>query len=1034
MRQRIWFRLACAGEQGRFALQVAKPSIETTGTARRLAAWMLWCVLCFLMAGPSSASGGAFSGYSHTAWSLNDGAPADIWAIAQSDDGYLWLGTGFGLYRFDGVRFERFQPVGGTELPSNNITALTILPSGDIWIGHYLGGMTRLRNGRARYFGTNEGLPSAMVYRIAEDPSGGLWAAIGSGLLHYKDGRWLDARVSADYPHDSAYWVEFDATGAMWIATRDTVVVRPAGSDAFVATDAVVSIQAVLATAPDGTVWVSDAKHGTRPLRQQANGRYRDAMDEFPVLADVEAVRMYFHDDGSLWGTRRGHGVFRAAFPQEAGRAASATLQSFSSKGGLTSDTAVPLFRDREGNLWFGTILGLNRFRYRNVVSLPKSLAPTGGYDMAIHGDDGSVLIASSSGRLMAIDRAAMRRILDGGGIDDEIARTHTDAWWLHEGQEVWRFNDGHAARVDFPGSCGCGTVDAMAMDHMRHPWVSVRDDGVYIRRDDRWLRQPSVPLPAPTVIAAGIDGRMWFGYKDGRVAVLDGDKVEVHAASNIGLGPVTAIHAGRRHNIVAGEKGIARLEAMRFLPIIGDGEFSGITGILESDEDLLWLNGSKGVLRVDGRDLATAARSSGRIPSYVLFDQADGLPGVALQTKPTSTALNADGLFWFSTNGGVALIDPERIRINRLRPDVHVLAIASGSTVTRFGAAPIVLPPRTTEVQVSYTATSLSAPERVRFRYRLEGVDDDWRDAGTRREAFYTNLGPGDYRFRVIAANNDGVWNEEGDTVAFRIRPTFFQSAWFALACVLLLAAALWIGYLLHLRQLAMRMRARLDERHMERERIARELHDTLLQSVQGLILRLHALTSKMDAGSAPRQGLESVMERAESVLAEGRDRVHGLRIISNEIDLPAALAAVEEEFAEPGRPALELVVLGQPRSLQPLVRDELYRLGREAMVNAYRHAQASRIRVEVDYASDGVRLEVEDDGVGIDPEILDRGDRPGHWGLAGMRERTEWMGGRFAIASRPGNGTTILAIVPASRAYLRRRRWLGRLLKWKP
>ena len=1019
------------------AMHACVPRPAKIGRPRPGRSWLLLCAIACLLAWlPLRGNPGAgFSGFHHTAWSLQDGAPADIWAIAQSDDGYLWLGTGFGLYRFDGVRFERFESVDGAVLPSGNITALAVLPSGEIWIGYYHGGFSRIRAGQLSHYGVDDGVPSGMVYRIVQDAAGELWAAIGSGLLHYRDGRWQDARVSTGYPQGAAYWVEPDADGALWVASERSLLVRRAGNRGFDETGIALAPAAVLATSPEGDLWASDAAGGTRPVVQD-RALVRDGGARFPALAAIEAARLLFLPDGTLWGTRRGQGAFKVLPPAGGHRlgrdAGTLVTQSFARANGLTSDTAVPVFADREGNVWVGTILGLNRFRYRNVMSLPVPLADPDGYDQAIRGDDGAVLIASSRGRLMHIDRAAMRRLLDGGALADEVARTRADAWWLREGRELWRFEAGRATAVDFPGAAAGATADAMMLDHRRRLWISVRDRGVFMRGDVAWQRRPEVPAPAPTVMAAGFDGTLWFGYKDGRVVVLDGGRVELHDPGNgLGVGPVTALHVGRRHIVAAGELGIARFEDGRFRTFSGDDVLSGVTGILESDEGFLWFNGSRGVVRMAGDSLAQALAEPARAPTYVLFDQSDGLPGVALQTKPTASAANADGLFWFSTNGGMALIDPERVRINARPPDVHVLSLSTGGSTMRAGSVHV-LPPRTSNLQIAYTATSLSAPERVRFRYRLEGVDETWRDAGTRREAFYTNLGPGHYRFHVVAANNDGVWNEEGARLAFRIRPTFFQSPWFVLACVLLAAIAIYVAYLLHLRQVAMRLRARLEERHLERERIARELHDTLLQSVQGLILRLHALAAPVEQGTPLRQGMESVMDRAEAVLVEGRERVRGLRAAREVDDLQAAFVELAREFGE-GAPDLQVIAPAAARRLRPLVRDELYRIGREAVLNAVRHARATLIEVRVDYADDALGLSVSDDGIGIDPAILARGDRPGHWGLAGMRERMEWIGGRLEIASRVGSGTRIRATVPGGRAYPRHgarwRRWLRAL-----
>lgn len=995
--------------------------------------WLLCAVLACMTDGMAAAVDRSFSGLDHKAWSLHDGAPADIWAIAQSGDGYLWLGTGFGLYRFDGMRFESFVPADGGSLLSQNITALSVLRSGDIWVGYYHGGLTRIREGRMTHFSVGSEMPSGMVYRIAEGPAGDLWIAHGGGLLQFRNGRWHDAATDMGCPRGAAHWVMHDANGTLWAIVGNGVFTRAAGEKHFAETGIGVASQAILAEAPDGTIWVSDEEHGTRPLRYGIDGRIHDDVDAFPALAGIQAVRLVFADDGSLWGSRRGHGVFRVALPGSdarlGGATASTSIQYFARGNGLTADTAVPLFRDREGNLWVGTVLGLNQFRYRNVVALPRAVDTVEGYDQVIHADDGSVLVASSEGTMTGVDRSAMQRLLDGGSQQAEIARTRASAWWLRRGTQLHRYVDGVATQVTLPAGTEGQHIVAMTVDARRRPWLSMHDRGVFVLDDDGWQSRREVPLPVPTAITQGIDGRMWFGYQNGDVATLDdSNKLGVFgAAQGLSTGPVTTILAGRRHVIVAGEHGIARFDGDHFRTLGTDDPFRGISGIVETTDDQLWLNGSRGVVRVDGTALVEALRLSAPLAGYALLDQSDGLPGVASQTQPIPTAVAADGLLWLATNAGVAMIDPQRIRINPLPPEVHVLSLTTPDSTYQV-ASTHVLPARTSNLQIAYTATSLSAPERVRFRYRLDPVDGGWRDSGNRRDAFYTNLGPGDYRFHVIAANNDGIWNDEGATVVFRILPTFFQSPWFALACVLLAVAASYVAYLLHLRQLAIRMRTRLEERHLERERIARELHDTLLQSFQGLLLRFHAMVGRLGRDEPLRRDMNAAIDRAEAVLAEGRDRVRGLRSTARDgDDLSRALDAIGTEFAsDPAR--LHVADRGSSRRLRPLVRDELYQIAREAIVNAFRHADAGAIDVSLHHDVDAMRLSIRDDGVGIDADILERGDRPGHWGLAGMRERTRRINGRFDIRSQRGAGTMVTIAVPASVAYGR-----GALRGWQ-
>jgi signal transduction histidine kinase len=325
----------------------------------------------------------------------------------------------------------------------------------------------------------------------------------------------------------------------------------------------------------------------------------------------------------------------------------------------------------------------------------------------------------------------------------------------------------------------------------------------------------------------------------------------------------------------------------------------------------------------------------------------------------------------------------------------------------------------------------SFVPPERTTFRLKLEGQDDDWQDVGTRRAAYYTNLRPGDYRFRVIAASANGVWNEQGASLAFTIAPTFFETDAFLVLRVIAAALVLWALYALRIWQVSRRLRMRLDERHAERERIARELHDTLLQSTQALILTFQVEAERFAPDDPARRRIDRTIDRAAAVLAEGRDRVTQLRDTSENIrDLAGAYAGVARDYGAYGGPSFRLTVSGDPRALQPVVADELYRIGHEAIANAFVHAHAKHVEVEVAYDPDALRLSFRDDGRGIEASVREAGGRSGHWGLRGMRERAEKLGARLDVDSTDFGGTRITVVVRANRVYLRRSRAWGRAL----
>ncbi len=322
--------------------------------------------------------------------------------------------------------------------------------------------------------------------------------------------------------------------------------------------------------------------------------------------------------------------------------------------------------------------------------------------------------------------------------------------------------------------------------------------------------------------------------------------------------------------------------------------------------------------------------------------------------------------------------------------------------------------------MQVSYSAVSLSDPEAIRFRYKLEETDKDWHEAAAATPVAYRNLPPGFYHFGVEASDTNGSWSGAPANLAFTIQPAFYQTNWFLSLCVLTALALLYLLYQLRLTQATQRVRASMEGRMAERERIARGLHDTVLQSVQGLILKVHAGIQQIPAGQPGRQTIEKALDYADQVLSEGRDQVKNLRAAAESLtDLPAAFQRVAKEISPSRAATLRTVVEGNVRELDPIVLEESYSIGREALVNALSHSEGQLVEVEIAYDQKQFRLRVRDDGRGIDPEVLEKGARDGHWGLPGMRERASKIGGQLEFWSRLGTGTEVGLTVPAAMAY---------------
>jgi len=957
-----------------------------------------------------------FGNYNHTAWSVRDGAPADIWALAQSRDGYLWLGTGSGLYRFDGIQFDPIPAPPGQSFVSNNVTALHLDDDGSVWIGYFAAGMSLLRNGQLRHFGPEDGMPDGAVVRFARDRHGALWVANSDGLVRIVNDRLQRIGEDWNFHGGRAYWVLIDHHGTLWVAGNSSIQKLPDGARQFVDTGVAVGSYAVLGEAPDGRIWVSDDEHGTRPI---------DGSMPFQALPTTK--RMLFDEDGALWATASLQG---GLIRYHAGQ----PLGHFAEPEGLTANVAVPVLEDRQGNIWVGTNLGLNRFRRQDLAmvrlpdgSNPRNIAVTSTQDGLEIYMPGQRLRVDRSGT--HLDPVSLPRVL-GVKVDQQ------GVMWAAGLNHPWRVDGEQIDAIPAPPEFGWSDGRTMAVDNHGGLWLSTQGSGLWHWDGHDWNAWQAVgadsgePLPgtqalqlrSPSTVVPLPGGEFWLGYPDNLIAHVISGKVSVfdHAAG-LNVGGVAVIVPRADGALIGGESGIARLRngKIRSLDASRVNEFRGVSGIVRDGSGDLFINGSRGIVRINEAELDRGFDETPPHLAYRVFDDLDGLEGVALQAQLSPTAgISGDGRLWFATNRGVALIDPQRLTHDRNPVPVQIRSISANEQPYPVSSG-LSLPPNTSSLRIDYTALDLAMPERVRFRYRLDGVDTDWQEAGHRRQAYYSNLGPGHYRFEVIAANRDGVWSTPTAALDFRIRPRFTQTHWFTALLVLLVLALLTLGYMMRVRQLALRMRLRLEERHAERERIARDLHDTLLQGTQGLILRVHAISEQLPDDSELRQALNLTLDRAANLLEEGRDRVQALRVTqTTDGELGAQLEAFANAMSTPDGPELVTLMSGTPRPLLADAADELLLIAQEALSNAFRHARAGRIELRVDYQTRRLILEFCDDGIGFDHDLTNHGQQR-HWGLTGMRERAEHLGADLTILSRVGEGTRILLKLAAHRVY---------------
>jgi signal transduction histidine kinase len=599
--------------------------------------------------------------------------------------------------------------------------------------------------------------------------------------------------------------------------------------------------------------------------------------------------------------------------------------------------------------------------------------------------------------------------------------------WVSTNGGVAW-FENGRLIPVSgVPG----GNVHSIAGDRAGNLWISNQDHGLFHLLDRSVVEQiPWAGLvrndSARALFPDPLQGGLWLGLRKGGVAYFKDGQVRASYAGGDGLGeglvdglqlePDGTLWAATEGGLSRVKDGhVATLTSKNGLPC------DSVHWAMEDDDHTFWLDTACGLVRTPRTELDAWVADPKRTIQATVFDSSDGVRSRAGASGGYSprVAKSADGKLWFATLDGVSVIDPRHLPFNKLPPPVHIEQITADRKKYETSSSQR-LPPLVRDLEIDYTALSLLEPGKIRFRVKLEGFDPDWKDMGNDRKAFYTNLAPRNYRFRVMASNNSGVWNESGDSFDFSVAPTYYQTRWFQASCAAALLLMLWALYRYRLHQIAQEFNARLDERVNERTRIARDLHDTLLQSFHGLMFRFQAARNMLPRRpEEAMQALDGALERTEQAIAEGRDAIHGLRAsttVTNE--LAQAVTALGNELASQDSGRFHVMVEGPPRDLHPILRDEIYAIAREAVRNAFCHAQADKIEADIRYSGSLFQLRIRDDGKGLDPEVVAEG-RAGHYGVPGMRERAKRIGGRLDVWTGTGAGTEIELSIPGSIAY---------------
>ena len=968
------------------------------------------CWVLLALQSEASDSNKPLTEYTHTVWTRRDGIPsAFIYSIAQTRDGYLWLATNDGLVRFDGVHFVHWRPKTGHTALLGIVRSLCAARDGSLWIGTAAGLVGHIRGNDL----TTSSIGS-QIEAMLEDRDGTLWVTTENYVLRFHQATQEQVGKAIALPGPFLSGPLEDKSGSIWFST-DNRLLRLDPRDPQIRFVKIVKGKLWLSEDTGGTLWITNADGFSQPLRE-GQELSRNAM-----ATKTFNVRTVLHDsEGNTWIGTLGQGLVRL-------RADSGDVQKmekFAERDGLSTEFVWCLLEDREHNVWVGTQNGLNRFRDEKVVTLTRREGLASDNVNALAAGPNGTIWASTSIGINRIDSEHRDLYLKAATVMG-VSTDRENTLWAGTNRGVVRAENGNWRYLPMPTGIHLQNVTVVAEDHENGVWLFDARKGLYRWADGRIADFSNEPLlKGKSILASSADcrGRVWFGLNEGGVVVFDGSRFHLYSESDgLAGGSVNAVHIEDNGTVWIGtERGLSRFDGQRFVTWNTANGLPGerVLWILSDKQGRIWLGYSTGVACVSGSELDRAQKDPLYRVAYSFLDDGDGLKGNPDRGWQSPAVRASDGKFWFRTSEGVAIIDPQDLTRNPVVPPVHIERMFADRAVVD-ATRPVRLRPLTRDIEIDYTALSLAEPRKVRFLYRLDGFDSEWRDAGTRRQAFYTNLRPHAYRFRVLACNNDGVWNESGATLDFDLLPAFYQTRWFPLLCAMALIILAWGAYRLRVWQVTAQLRERFEERLKERTRIAQELHDSLIQDVMGISLQIEVTDELLPADFPAKQSVARALGLCKSALDAGRRALNDLRTSPlSAADLIKSFSQLANELRRDAGTEIDLIVEGRERLLKALAGNDVLQVGRQAITNAFQHAHARRIHVLLSYGEQQLRIRVQDNGCGMSEETLNS-RRAGHYGAAGMQERAERLRGSISITSRIGEGTEVNLWIPAHFVY---------------
>lgn len=976
---------------------------------------LIACLVVLVLCRPAAAQ------YSMTTWTTADGLPqSSVIAIAQTPDGFLWVTTLGGLARFDGRTFRTFDTTTNPELPHSRFGGMVVDLDGQLWLTLQTAELLRFSNGTFDVMDEADGLPSVPVLRIHKW-QGRLAAETARGTVVWKDGRFL-AEPSIQAPAEAATMV-FAGIGAglsaRWYRDGDGRALR---FEAGTLTRTATLPGRIVYEDRSGRVWALESPggeltsligDGTRTTYGPKAGQR--GLEQLAVLEDA---------DGTLWFVS----------PNGLVRFRDGRFRSFTTADGLPDNFVRYAFEDREGTHWVGSNTGLTRLVEQPVTSLTvaEGLAADNTYPV-LQDRQGTIWIGGWPG-LTRYRNGALERVTDTFRLLNQARRpvnvlslmeARDGALWVGAMADLFRIRGEHTEKIDTPWVM---TAHVMYEGPSGEMWFGTENglvryqDGVFTRV----LRADRTTGGETSAMFIDRSGTHWVGNIHGLARVTDGRLVQVGPETGFTGTRVRAIHQDANGTLWFGtyDTGLFMYRDGRFTRFtVREGlPTNGAFRIIEDDQGRFWISSNVGIYRVARADLEAVAAGRQRLASSVLYGREDGMASAEANGLGQPSGIRAqDGRLWFPTQRGVAIIDPAGMTQNTAPPPVTFLDISIGG-FPRVERDRIEIRSGSTEFQARYAALTFIRPELARFRYRMEGLDPDWVEAGTDRTARYPALPFGTYTFRVIAANRDGVWNEQGAAVTLVVVPPFYRAPWFlALTGVVLIATAFgayrWRVGTLERRQALQEAFARqlIDSQETDRRRIAAELHDGVSQTLVVMKNWAHFGEQALTDDSPARKKLGEIASAASQALDEVRDVVHDL--VPYHLERQGFGESIRETAQRVGDAAgiaIECRIAPVDHRLSPQTALRLFRVFQEGLNNVVKHAGASAAWLELAEDPAGVRLTIRDNGKGFDPSAVTPTTAGEGFGLMGMTERARMMGGDLRIESSLGSGTTLTIVVP--------------------